>query len=168
MLHLLASRSSSLILSLRRRSLFITIHPHLPILALQTSTENSRILLYPFHSNLRLSTLHTSAAQSDFFTPRHSWLPDGTGILVNSEDGVLRLVDLKDSVRTRIGAHGVAAPIEEEEGITAEVRTERARLRREQDRGSSVVKDVVCFERDGKVAFVSCGFDKTVKVVELA
>ncbi|ORY87476.1 WD40-repeat-containing domain protein [Leucosporidium creatinivorum] len=149
--------------------LFITIHPHLPILALQTSTENSRILLYPFHSNLRLSTLHTSAAQSDFFTPRHSWLPDGTAILVNSEDGVLRLVDLRDSVRARIGAHGVAAPTEEEEnGITAEVRTERARLRREQDRGSSVVKDVVAIERNGKVAFVSCGFDKTVKVIEIA
>lgn len=72
-------------------------------------------------------------------------------------------------MRARIGAHGVAAPFEEdEEGATAEVRTERARLRREQDRGSSVVKDVVCVERNGKVAFVSCGFDKTVKVIELA
>lgn len=150
-------------------SLHITLHPHLPILALQTSTENSRILLYPFHSALRLSTLHTTAAQSDFSTPRHCWTPDGSAILVNSEDGILRLVDLRDSVRARIGAHGIAAPVEEEEeGVSAEVRSERARVRREQDRGSSVVKDVVCMEREGKLVFVSCGFDKTVKVIEVA
>lgn len=79
---------------------------------------------------------------------------------------MLRIIDLRDAVRARIGAHGVAAPVEEDPSWTDEVRSERARLRREQDRGSSVVKDVVAFEKDGKVVLASCGFDRTCKVVE--
>lgn len=46
-----------------------------------------------------------------------------------------------------------------------EGRSERARLRRETERGSSVVRDVEVLEEGGKVVFVSCGFDKTVRVV---
>lgn len=52
------------------------------------------------------------------------------------------------------------------------MRSERARLRREADKGSSVIRDVeVLVDEDdkGSVAgwkVVSCGFDKTVKVLE--
>jgi WD40 repeat protein len=93
-------------------------------------------------------------------------LPDGSGLVTTSEDGVIRIVDLQEVVRGRIGAHGAAAPFEHEDvSISEQLRTERAKLRREQDRGSSVIKDVlVDQDEDGKLIIVSCGFDKTVKV----
>ncbi|KAM0748285.1 WD40 repeat-like protein [Meredithblackwellia eburnea MCA 4105] len=145
--------------------LSMSIHPSLPILCLQTSTENARILLYPFHTDRRITTLFTTAEQSEFFTPRHAWTPDGTAVLVNSEDGVVRVVDLQGKVRARIGAHGAAGPLEEDEDEIAG-RLERVRIRREGDRGSSVVKDVAVLERtSGVLTFVSCGFDKTIRVV---
>ncbi|GAA5886717.1 hypothetical protein JCM5296_006380 [Sporobolomyces johnsonii] len=146
--------------------LSLSVHPRLPLLSLQTSTTAARILLYPFHSSARLLTLHTTAQQSDYFNPRHAWLPSGAAVCVNSEDGIVRIVDLKGKVRCAKGAHGVAAPVEEvEEGVSEEVRSERARARREQDRGSSVVRDVEAFEGEdgGSVVVLSCGFDKTVK-----
>ncbi|BGP08400.1 hypothetical protein JCM10049v2_004247 [Rhodotorula toruloides] len=153
--------------------LSIGLHPTLPLLSLQTSTLSARILLYPFRSATRLLTLHTTASQSDYFNPRHAWLPSGAGVVVNSEDGLLRIVDLRGRVRVSQGAHGAAAPPEDgEEGLTEEVRSERARLRREADKGSSVIRDVeVLVDEDdkGSVAgwkVVSCGFDKTVKVLE--
>ncbi|GAA5863263.1 hypothetical protein JCM3774_000833 [Rhodotorula dairenensis] len=166
--------------------LSISLHPTLPILSLQTSTASARLLLYPFHSATRLLTLHTSASQSDYFNPRHAWLPSGAGVVVNSEDGVVRLVDLQGRVRLSRGAHGVAAPDEELEHLIAEegqdlsverrreLKSERARLRREADRGSSVVRDVEVLlptEDDKGIVgttgwrVVSCGFDKTVKVL---
>lgn len=149
--------------------LYITLHPTLPILSLQTSTDNSRILLYPFHSPTRLATLFTTASQSEFTTPRHSWLPDGSAVVVNSEDGVLRVVDLKGRVLKKIGVHGIAAPLERDElGSSREEISERLRLRRETERGSSVVKDVaVLRDENDKLVFVSCGFDKTVKVIHV-
>jgi WD40 repeat protein len=142
----------------------MTVHPTLPILSLHTSTENSRIILLPFHSDRRLSTLFTTASQGEFTTPRHAWLPDGSGLVCNSEDGVLRILDLQGKVRGRIGAHGAAAPVEEEGEV--EGRSERARARRESERGSSVVKDVAVLEVEGKLVFVSVGFDKTIRVSE--
>ncbi|KAM0789352.1 hypothetical protein ACM66B_000183 [Microbotryomycetes sp. NB124-2] len=149
--------------------LHMTLHPHLPVLALQTSTDNSRILLYPFHSSRRILTVYTTASQSDYTTTaRHCWAGDAA-VVVNSDDGVVRIVDLKSKVLARIGAHGQAAPIDEEEDLdeSLELRTERARLRRERDKGSSVIKDVVCYEQDGQLVVASCGFDKTVKVITM-
>ncbi|GAA5943755.1 hypothetical protein JCM3775_000943 [Rhodotorula graminis] len=154
--------------------LSITLHPTLPLLSLQTSTTSARLLLYPFHSSTRLATIHTTAAQSDYFSPRHAWLPDGSAAVVNSEDGVVRVVDVRGNVRVFQGAHGSAAPLEggEGEGEGDELRSERARLRREADRGSSVVRDVEVLvdEEDSagrptRWRIVSCGFDKTVKVI---
>ncbi|BGP72559.1 hypothetical protein NBRC10513v2_005955 [Rhodotorula toruloides] len=153
--------------------LSIGLHPTLPLLSLQTSTLSARILLYPFHSATRLLTLHTTASQSDYFNPRHAWLPSGAGVVVNSEDGLLRIVDLRGRVRVSQGAHGAAAPPEDgEEGLAEEVRSERARSRREADKGSSVIRDVeVLVDEDDKGSVtgwkvVSCGFDKTVKLLE--
>lgn len=92
----------------------------------------------------------------------------------------MRLVDLQGKVRLSRGAHGIAAPDEDLASdaaggqVSPEVRSERARLRREADRGSSVVRDVevlVPQEDDKGVVsakgwrIVSCGFDKTVKVL---
>ncbi|GAA5928945.1 hypothetical protein JCM1841_006424 [Sporobolomyces salmonicolor] len=146
--------------------LSLSVHPSLPLLSLQTSTAAARILLYPFHSSTRLLTIHTTAQQSDYFNPRHAWLPSGAAVCVNSEDGIVRIVDLKGKVRFAKGAHGIAAPVEDaDDGASEEVRSERARARRELDRGSSVVRDVEAFEDEeaGSVVILSCGFDKTVK-----
>ncbi|GJN90773.1 hypothetical protein Rhopal_003787-T1 [Rhodotorula paludigena] len=153
--------------------LFITLHPTLPLLSLQTNTPSARILLYPFHSSTRLLTLHTTASQSDYFAPRHAWLPSGSAVAVNSEDGALRLVDLRGRVRLLAGAHGAAAPPDEDEvALDAQLRSERARLRREKDKGSSVIRDVEVLGGDEDAQgrrtpwrIVSCGFDKTVKVL---
>ncbi|BGP40411.1 hypothetical protein JCM10450v2_004394 [Rhodotorula kratochvilovae] len=154
--------------------LSIGLHPSLPLLSLQTSTASARLLLYPFHSPTRLLTLHTTASQSDYFNPRHAWLPDGSAAVVNSEDGIVRIVDLHGRVVLSAGAHGSAAPPEDgdDADATPALRSERARLRREADKGSSVIRDVeVLGEEDaagvpGRWRVVSCGFDKTVKVIE--
>ncbi|KAK4057295.1 hypothetical protein OIO90_001792 [Microbotryomycetes sp. JL221] len=164
--------------------LHITLHPHLPVLALQTSTDNARILLYPFHSSRRIATVYTTASQSEYTTTaRHVWLPcpkltdrsnvgdSGAALVVNSDDGIVRIVDLNSKVLKRLGAHGQAFVGEDddddEEGQESlELRTERARLRRQRDKGSSVIKDVDCWITDrGQLVVVSCGFDKTVKVM---
>jgi len=88
----------------------------------------------------------------------------------------VRVVDLRGNVRVFAGAHGSAAPPEEGdeggEGGGEALRSERARLRREADKGSSVVRDVeVLVEEDSagvpkRWRIVSCGFDKTVKLIE--
>ncbi|GAA5828733.1 hypothetical protein JCM11251_005855 [Rhodosporidiobolus azoricus] len=153
--------------------LSIALHPTLPLLSLQTSTTNARLLLYPYNSSTRLLTLHTTAQQSEYFAPRQTWLPSGAGVAVNSEDGIVRLVDLQGRVRLAKGAHGPAAPLEVVEGegdVSEELKTERARARREADKGSSVIRDVEVLLGEEPAAegwrLVSCGFDKTVKVLE--
>lgn len=86
----------------------------------------------------------------------------------------MRVVDLRGNVRARIGAHGQAAPSEEDGEVEAEgeneseeARTRRALRRREIERASSVVKDVAVWEReDGKIVFASVGFDKSVRFIE--
>lgn len=82
---------------------------------------------------------------------------------------MLRVVDLKGRVLKKIGVHGIAAPLERDElGSSREEISERLRLRRETERGSSVVKDVaVLRDENDKLVFVSCGFDKTVKVIHV-
>lgn len=147
-------------------SLNISVHPFLPLLCLQTSTATARLLLYPFHSAQRLASLYTAAEQSEFCTPRHAWLPAGDGVVVTSEDGVLRTVDLQGKVRSRVGVHGAASPAEEGE---VDPVSERARQRREIVRGSSVVKDVaVLVDAQGELQYVSCGFDKTIRLVSVS
>ncbi|GAA5985475.1 hypothetical protein JCM11641_007080 [Rhodosporidiobolus odoratus] len=148
--------------------LSIGLHPTLPLLSLQTDTSNARILLYPFHSSTRLLTLHTTASQSEYFNPRHAWLPSGAGVIVNSEDGVVRIVDLQGRVRVQKGAHGPAAPLEgaDAEGESEELKSARARARREADKGSSVIRDVEVLPCEGGWKVLSGGFDKTVKVLE--
>ncbi|GAA5924556.1 WD40 repeat domain-containing protein [Sporobolomyces koalae] len=164
--------------------LALSVHPTLPLLSLQTSTAAARIFLYPFHSTTRLRTIHTGAQQSDYFNPRHAWTAAGDKVVVNSEDGIVRVCDLtKGGIeRLRKGCHGIAAPLADDEddddvvdaqAVGDELRSERAKARRERDRGSSVVRDVEIVEledhSDGTVGsswvVLSAGFDKTVRMI---
>ncbi|GAA6008029.1 hypothetical protein JCM11491_006583 [Sporobolomyces phaffii] len=161
--------------------LSLSVHPTLPLLSLQTSTTSARVFLYPFHSATRLRTIHTGAAQSDYFNPRHTWTRTGDQVVVNSEDGIVRVCGLGGGVeRLKKGCHGIAAPLgddEEEDGVdgtvqardeTDEVKSERAKARRERDRGSSVVRDVEIVDwsdDEGGWAILSAGFDKTVRMI---
>ena len=151
----------------------------MPLLSLQTSTATARLLLYPFRSATRLATLFTGAEQGDFTTPRHAFLPSsssssgGTGAgaaaIVSADDGLVRVVDVASGrVLARIGAHGAASPRENEN--EAEARSDELRQRRETERASSVIKDVCAFAHPetGKMVIASCGFDKTVRVMEAA
>ncbi|KDE06089.1 hypothetical protein MVLG_03508 [Microbotryum lychnidis-dioicae p1A1 Lamole] len=138
----------------------IALHPTLPILSLQTSTENARILLYAFHSPHRLATLHTQAIQTDYFQPKHVWLPSGNAVVVTSEDGILRIVGIGGRLIKEVAAHGAAVPEEEEDGLEL---SERAHVRRVKVKGSSVIKGVTCVEDEDGLSIWSCGFDKTVK-----
>lgn len=114
------------------------MHPSKQALSLQTDTETSRIILLPFHSNERLRLpLYTGAEQSAFSNPRHAWLEDGSGVVVSSDDGIVRIVDLNGKVKSSYGAHGLAGPAEEE--VTPIV-SEVLRARYQADRGSSVVR----------------------------
>ena len=119
-------------------SLSLAIHPWKQAISLQTDTAISRIIILPFHSSTRLrETLYTNAEQSAFSNPRHSWLSDGTGVVVSSDDGIVRIVDLNGKVRASYGAHGVAAANEDAE---ISISSETLRARFQADKGSSVVR----------------------------
>lgn len=159
-------------------SLSIAVHPSKQALSLQTDTDISRIILVPFHSNERLRyPLYTSAEQSSYSNPRHAWLEDGSGVALSSDDGIVRIVDLNGKVKSSFGAHGLAAPPEQEPvPLVGEV----LRARYQADRGSSVIRWVVvlvagCMKlislrclRDLCVIpgnrIVSVGLDKTVRI----
>ncbi|KAL7010068.1 hypothetical protein EMMF5_000087 [Cystobasidiomycetes sp. EMM_F5] len=135
----------------------LAIHPSKKAISLQTDTATSRIIVLPFHSNERLrETLYTSSEQSDFSNPRHSWLPDGTGVAVSSDDGIVRIVDLNGKVKASYGAHGVAVPAGNE-NISSDV----LRSRYQSERGSSVIRDL-CVLPDNTI--VSVGLDKIVRI----
>lgn len=92
----------------------------------------------PLHSNQRLRhPLYTGAEQSAYSNPRHAWLDDGSGVVVSSEDGIIRIVDLNGKVKVSMGAHGIAAPQDQE---PVPVVGEALRARYQADRGSSVVR----------------------------
>lgn len=119
-------------------SLSLAVHPSKQALTLQTDTDISRIIIVPFHSNSRIRhPLYTGAEQSAYSNPRHAWLQDGSGVVVNSDDGVVRIVDFNGKVKASIGAHGLAAPQEQE---AVPIVGELLRARYQADRGSSVVR----------------------------
>ncbi|PWN52719.1 WD40 repeat-like protein [Violaceomyces palustris] len=123
----------------------------------------SRILLMPLLSDVRAKTLWTGSSTSSYSTPRHSWLPSGKAVWVNSEDGFLRLVDVEGKQRSCVLTHGLARDSETDpqsrggqEALNAAATWSRG--------GNTIVKDLVAFE-EGKVA--SCGFDRTVRILTL-
>lgn len=140
----------------------ISIHPSKLFLSCQTDTQIARIILLPFFSSNRLRTLYTSADQSLFSTPRHAWL-SSSGIVLTSDDGIVRIIDVKGLAQVAIGAHGPAASLDEDvpEGETAAMARARRALR-EADRGSSMIKDVCVIP--GTRTVVSVGFDKTIRI----
>lgn len=89
-----------------------------------------------FLTGSRRETLYTNAEQSEFSNPRHAWLPDGTGAVVSSDDGIVRLVDLHGKVKVSIPAHGVAAFQEADAPVAGEF----LRAAYQSDRGSSVIR----------------------------
>lgn len=138
--------------------LCIGIHPSLRHLSLQSDTPIARILVVPFHSSERLLTLFTSSEQSIYSNPRHSWLSSGAAVAVSSDDGIVRIVDLRGKVRAAIHCHGAAAPGEAGEG------GEAVEVRRTLDKGASVVRDVCVVP--GSNTVISVGLDRTVRLSE--
>ncbi|KAJ9475290.1 WD_REPEATS_REGION domain-containing protein [Pseudozyma hubeiensis] len=155
--------------------LSLTLHPSSNLICIQTgdhtptslsssttsstSSTLSRLLLLPALSSRRALTIFTGVSTSSYASPRHSWLPDGSACWLNSEDGVLRLVDLKGKTRASVLAHGIDASGEAAGG-------ERDLAATWTRGGNTIVKDVVVLAgEEGKVT--SCGFDRTVRIVSL-
>lgn len=72
-------------------------HPKKRLLSLLTDSNQSQLLLVPFFSGDRLSTLYTSASHSAFSAPRHAWFPDGSAVALNGDDGLVTVVSLNSS-----------------------------------------------------------------------
>lgn len=147
------------------------LHPSGKYLSLQTNTELARIILapLPLRSCAELTTLYTFAEQSDFSSPRHAWLPDGSAVAVTSDDGIVRIVDLNGTLRTSIRAHGAAAPVDPTSELVGQALKGRGanlvKAQKESIVGSSVVKDL-CVLPDKSI--VSVGFDRTIRVAEVS
>ena len=73
-------------------SLASALHPSQKVISLQTGPPLSQIFLYPFHSEERITTIYVAASHSDYSTPRHCWTPDGSALVVNSDDGFIYIV----------------------------------------------------------------------------
>ncbi|EPQ28041.1 uncharacterized protein PFL1_04368 [Pseudozyma flocculosa PF-1] len=130
----------------------------------------SRLLLLPLLSSRRAGTVWTGIATSSYATPRHSWLPSGRGIWLNSEDGVLRLVDLRGKVRAQVLCHGLVESTDAEAGSSAAAAVattttdEAQRVVSWSRGGNTIIKDVVALDER---SVASCGFDRTVRVLRL-
>lgn len=112
----------------------------------------SRILLMPLFSDKRRTTLWTEAPSSSFTSPRHAWRKEGDGVWVTGEDGILRLVALDGQVRARVPCHGQHR---DDELASASWR----------HGGNTVMKDVAVLYEKNKEHIISCGFDRTVRIV---
>ncbi|GAA96991.1 uncharacterized protein L969DRAFT_235362 [Mixia osmundae IAM 14324] len=145
--------------------LAMTWHPSKQYISLQTDTRISRIILVPPHSSERVRTIYTSAEQSEWSVPRHHWLSRGTLVALTSDDGIVRLVDMKGRVISSYNAHGPLAPVpvddSREEAPVYSSTSEVVRARQEAERGSSIVRDITVLA-DGTI--ISVGFDKTVRI----
>jgi WD40 repeat protein len=88
-----------------------------------------------------------------------------SGIVLTSDDGIVRIIDVKGHAQVAIGTHGPAASLDEDvpEGETAAMARARRALR-EADRGSSMIKDVCVIP--GTRTVVSVGFDKTIRILQ--
>lgn len=118
----------------------------------------SRLLILPLFSSFRRLTLWTEAPSSTFSNPRHAWLANGEAAWVTGEDGVLRLVGLSGDIKARVLCHGVHEELDVHSGAARDALAAAAWARG----GNTVIKDVAVLA-DGRVA--SCGFDRTVRVV---
>jgi WD40 repeat protein len=172
-----------------KHSVSLALHPSKQFISLQTDTALARVLLLPFLSSERKRTLFTSSEQSPYSCPRHAWLDDGSAVVLTSDDGFVRIIDLRGKVRcllfyyhapsvpfhfhcmlltillqirSRWGAHGVAAPDDDgDDDDEGGNRFLRVRARLQSDRGSSVVRDVTVLP--GTRTVVSVGYDRTIR-----
>lgn len=166
--------------------LSISIHPSNKFISIQTgdhSTTNtsslnstnsssnsiqniSKILIFPFLSGERVSTLYTSIETSNYLNPRHCWSGKGDSIWLNSQDGFLRCLDLDGKIRCKVKAHGIM-PKDVQGGF------ELSNSWRGGLGGNTIMKDLVVWRDEddekggGEEKIVSVGFDRTVRVVGL-
>ncbi|GAK66649.1 uncharacterized protein PAN0_014c4872 [Moesziomyces antarcticus] len=136
---------SLLSLSLHASGLYICIQT-----GDHSSSSSSRLLLLQPLSGVRAATVWTGLETGTFGTPRHSWLPSGRACWLNSEDGVLRLVDLGGKTRATVLAHGLVAPDQVAASWTRG--------------GNPVIKDVVALDEH---TLASCGFDHTIRITTI-
>jgi len=146
--------------------LHLTLHPSGRYIAVQTgelgtpdrldggACAPSRILLMPLFSARRHATLWSSAPTSAFASPRHAWLPRGEAVWITGEDGVLRLVALDGTERASVRCHGTPTPAGRAGAALAAAAWRSG--------GNTVIKGVAVLP-DGRV--VSCGFDRTVRIL---
>jgi hypothetical protein len=136
---------SLLSLSLHASGLYICIQT-----GDHSSAGSSRLLLLPPLSGARAATVWTGLETGTFGTPRHSWLPSGRACWLNSEDGALRLVDLRGKTRATVLAHGLVAQDQASASWTRG--------------GNPVIKDVVALDEH---TLASCGFDHTIRITTI-
>lgn len=112
----------------------------------------SRLLLMPLFSDKRHSTLWTESPSSSFTSPRHAWRKEGDGAWITGEDGILRLVGLDGRVHARVPCHG-------------QHRDDDLSAASWRHGGNTVIKGVaVLYEKDTE-HIITCGFDRTVRIV---
>lgn len=137
----------------------------MPAVGNEDSTSTlSRILLLPLLSSERTTTLYTSAPASAYASPRHAWIKSGAAVWTTAEDGILRLVDVKDGkLRASVAAHGAAADATAVERVSSWTRG-----------GSSICRDIVVLDEkyytsgsSSTDAIASVGFDRTCRIVSL-
>lgn len=138
-------------------------------------------LFHAASSNPALSPfLYTTASTSPLVLSRHVWSPSGDFCFVTGDDGCLCILRPgKDRCdEDKVGVHGPAAPLEEDEIEAMDVdvdgsasrRVEVARRVREMRKGekrSGVVRDVCVMDKPtGGLMVVTVGFDWTIRVLE--
>lgn len=152
--------------------LSITSHPtQLGLLSLLTGAHSSTsstslILLLPLFSDQRAATIHTNVQTSEHYSPRHIWLPDGSGVYVTSEEGFLRLYDSSGKERCILGVHGIVSSANDAGGaMSAEEKAKRWRM----GGMNGSIRDLDILDGGGgsaDVRVVTCGFDRTVRVIQ--
>jgi WD40 repeat protein len=140
----------------------IARHPTEPLLSLQTDATQSQIFLVPFLSHERLATLFTSASQSEYSTPRHAWFPDGSAIAVASDDGLIWVVEPSTGRTIQcVRAHGLS-----DVELARTSTKEEIRARIQQDKGSSLIKDICVFEGPDGPTIGTCSYDRTIRLTQ--
>lgn len=91
------------------------------------------------------------------------WTSDGKHCILNSDEGLVQVVNIDGRTVGSLKAHGLAAvDVSEYPKGSEEVRALWSK-----ERGSSVVRDVAVGEKDGKAIVVSVGFDKRIRIGEV-
>lgn len=119
------------------------------------ASSGGRLLLYELHSSKQVKTIYLTAPMDDYTTPRHTWVQDGKGAVITGDDGILRVVEIK-SGKTM---YELKAPIDKLSSDMAEFGMFA---------GGTVIKDVWSGVLNGQEIVMAVGYDKKVRVWEIA